>query len=177
LWQPENELHRAALHESGHAVAAYLLGVPIEFLEVATDGGGGLETGLTLGESEARGLSKQGALVALAGPRTEEVLCCGIRSWAGDEDRWWANRHIHQMRDLFDLDAFRDKVEELTRALVNLPGFLDAVHRLASELVALPNERRVLDGPTVVRVIRTVIGDRKVGVDELLLLAKGQEPI
>jgi hypothetical protein len=162
LDNPDSEVWCAAAHESGHAVAAFLLQVPIQSLEITMDGNGGLETGLNFGDYATRSIAREGALVALAGPKTEEMLCPSSFC-AGQpqrDDYMLASHHVFQIKDKKAREAFEARLEELINTLVSSPGFLDAVRKVAAHLIAVPNERKSLTGQCVTEIVREVLGDR-----------------
>lgn len=169
-WDSDSDLFRAAVHEGGHAVAAYLLSVPIASMYVTVAGDGELNTGLTVGDHKRRGISKQGALVARAGPRAEEALCPGFRAchtW--DADRRCADRHVLQIEPIREMEAFRETLDLMTGRLVSSRGFLEAVKVLAHKLVSLAGSSKQMDGDQVVAVLDAVLGGRRVTMEELML--------
>lgn len=145
----ERELWEVAVHEAGHCTAAEALGVAVLRANLHRRRGarGEMFHGPCTPEQEA--------IVAAAGPVAVEYLCP-----KSTHDHWSGSDHSARIRALAGvpsgrlLDAWR---RPLDRARQIVWQRRTAARRLARELV----ERRELDGPDILRLLRAAEAERQ----------------
>ena len=88
--------HVAAHHEAGHAVGAFLLGVPFEKVALASPGSGEghIPGSLTVKEIRESNLCWEHAVVARLGPETEKLF------FGRADRRYYQNDVVGPIRDL-----------------------------------------------------------------------------
>ena len=156
--QRKFDYHRAACHEAGHAVGAYLLGVPIGELYV-TPGLSAFVPGLSFGEAAERGLLRECAIVSQLGPATEQRLFGKFDAVCCEEDfDVIVNGWLPRIENLGERAALKSELPRLADDLIESPGFLDAVRALTDEVVRVPGVRKELEPTRVVEVIRATLG-------------------
>lgn len=153
------DYNAAAHHESAHAVASYLLGLPLQCVYV-TPGLSECVPGLTFGEILEPGLLRRCAIVAAAGPAVEERLfgrydveCCERDS------RLIEDGLLPRIADEAERRALQRELPRAVEELIAQPRFLDTVRSLAHELLQQPGTRKELNGARVVAVIRATLSD------------------
>jgi hypothetical protein len=145
-----------AIHEAGHAVGAFLLGVPIGqiALDAANTGEGVVRSPLTIGQIRISGLAWQYAVVSMLGREAERIVF-------GRADRDFLDGDAANIWGLYGTffasemkgHVFRKELRDRTAELLRRPGFREAIEALARVLLA----ERIVDGKRATEVIQIVM--------------------
>jgi len=156
---------RTAYHEAGHAVAALLLGLPLEEVSISTDAEhelvGGTHCRPRLAHldpdthwgrvtPEDAGQLRAAIMVSCAGPLAE-ARCTGRFTWrCGEGDRETAMEYARYVRhDPAAFQAYLDALFRQTTELIYAPQTWPLVEAVARALL----ERGRLDGPQARRLV------------------------
>lgn len=132
------ELRESAYHEAGHAVAAYILGVPIREAWINQDGTGGVrleQQNVRQGTARWRAYCLYRAIVSLSGPIAQMWRSLDARS----DPRWWRDREsIRKWLDQVDGDQgcrrLTPALAEATYHMLTEPHAWRAVALIAGSL-------------------------------------------
>jgi ATP-dependent Zn protease len=156
---------RTAYHEAGHAVAALMLGLPLEEVSITMDGEHGLVGGTHCRprlahldpdthwgrvSPEDAGQLRAAIMVSCAGPLAE-ARCTGRFTWrCGEGDRETAMEYARYMRhDPAAFQAYLDAIFRQTAELINATRTWPLVEAVAQALL----ERGRLDGPEARQIV------------------------
>jgi hypothetical protein len=145
-----------AIHEAGHAVGAFLLGVPIGqiAIDAANAGEGVVRSPLTIGKIRISGLAWQYAVVSMLGREAERIVFGRAdRDFLdGDAANIWGlygTFFASEMKGHVFRKGLRDRKAEVARR----PGFREAIEALAIVLVA----EKIVDGARAGEIIQNVM--------------------
>jgi hypothetical protein len=149
----------AAHHEAGHAVGAFLLGVPFATVTIADPGSGegSVRAPLTIGEIRERNLRWECAVVAMLGRATERLVF-------GRADRRYLQKDAETIARLYctsklgfaaemSCQEFRAGLRSRTAEVIERPGFREAVEVLTRVLM----EEGKVEGERAAEIIRRTI--------------------
>ncbi|HBI42853.1 MAG TPA: hypothetical protein DDY78_08345 [Planctomycetales bacterium] len=142
----------AAHHEAGHAVGAYMLGVPTKVVYIEADGSGegDWKPALTIGEIRKHGLWPEYAICGELGRTVERMLFGSSDSRFCDDDQDVIDRLLLTfLPDRGEREKFKAKLPQLAEDVTRRPFFFESVKAVAQEL--LKGER--LDNTGVKAVI------------------------
>jgi hypothetical protein len=146
----------AAIHEAGHAVGAFLLGVPIDriVLDAANAGEGVVRSPLSLGQIRNLGLAWEYAVVSMLGRAAERIVFgrADRDFLEGDASNIWglyATFFGTEMKG----HAFRKELRDRTAEVARRPGFREAIDALAIVLMA----EKIVDGARAAEIIQNVM--------------------
>ncbi len=123
----------AAYHESGHAVASYLLQVPIQSVYV-TPGLSECVSGLTIGEIVSRNLIHQCATVAAVGAIVERIFFGDADSVACEIDKKVIEKGLlPRIKDDTKRRELKENQQQLAMEVTQRPRFRLAVKLLAAK--------------------------------------------
>jgi hypothetical protein len=148
----------AAYHESGHAVASYLLQVPIQSVYI-TPGLSECVSGLTIGEIVSRNLIRQCATVAAVGKVVERTFFGHADSANCKNDKSVIEEGLlPRIEDDNERQELQENLQQLAREVTQRPRFQVAVKLLAEELLKQPGTRKEMQGPRAMAIIRAALG-------------------
>ena len=145
----------AAYHEAGHAVGAFLLGVPVD--EIALDstrsGEGSVHSPLPIKQIRDSNLRWQYAVLSMLGREAERLVF-------GRADRDYLQADAENIARLYQTffatemscQMFRAELRNRTAEVVGRPGFREAIKALANVV----SVERVVPGSRAAEVIRLV---------------------
>ena len=145
----------AVYHESGHAVGAFFLGVPVD--EIALDSTrsdeGSVHSPLPIKQIRDSNLRWQYAVVSMLGREAERLVF-------GRADRDYLEADAEDIARLYQTlfaaemscQTFRAELRNRTSEVVRFPGFRDAIETLAHVV----SVERVVSGTRAAEVIRLV---------------------
>lgn len=152
----QNQEAVAAIHEAGHAVGAFFLGVPIGVivLDAAETGEGVVRSPLTIEQIQSLGLPWEYAIVSMLGREAERIA-------SGRADRDFLGDDASNIWGLYETffksemkgQVFRKELRDRTAEVVRRPGFREAIEALASVLMA----ERIVNGKRAAEVIQIVM--------------------
>jgi hypothetical protein len=147
----------AAYHESGHAVASYLLHVPIQSVYV-TPGLSECVSGLTIGEIVSRNLIRQCATVAAVGAIVERIFFGDADSVACEIDNNVIEKGLlPRIEDDTKRRELKENLQQLAIEVTQRPRFRVAVKLLAEELLKQPGIRKEIQGPRATAIVRVAL--------------------
>jgi hypothetical protein len=148
-----------AHHESGHAVASYILRVPIRSVYI-TPLCSECVSGLTFGETVDPNLVRSCVLVAAAGPAVEKELYGHYDTECCESDRELVEKRLlPRIENEEERRQLREDLPQLVEELIQRPRFLNAVRELAAEIQRQPGIRKELDGERAASIIRHALGE------------------
>jgi hypothetical protein len=164
---PEKDGHAkdfiTAHHEAGHAVGAFMLGLPTKVVYIKADGSGqgDWKPTLTIGEIRAHGLWQEHAICGELGRTVERMLFGSYDSRFCGDDQYVIDRLLLTfLPDRGEREKFKAKLPQLAEEVTRRPFFFESVKAVAQEL--LKGER--LDNTGVKAVIEEAMA--KSGCDK-----------
>ncbi len=146
-----------AYHESGHAIASYLLQVPIQSVYF-TPGLSKCVSVLTIGEIISGNLIRQCATVAAVGAIVERIFFVDADSAACEIDKSVIEEGLlPRIEDDAKRQEFQDNLQQVAIEVTQRPRFLIAVKLLAEELLKQPGLRKEIQGPRAIAIIREAL--------------------
>jgi hypothetical protein len=156
MFNHQNQETVAAIHEAGHAVGAFLLGIPIGVivLDAAKAGEGVVRSPLTIEQIRRSGLPWEYAIVSMLGREAERIAFGRAdRDFLGDDASNILGLYATFFQSEMTGQAFRKELRDRTAELLRRPGFREAIEALARVLLA----ERIVDGKRAAEVIQLVM--------------------
>jgi hypothetical protein len=145
----------AAYHEVGHAVGAFLLGLPFGDVVLAAPGSGegSVHSPLTIGKIRQSNLRWEYAVVLMLGREAERLVFGRADSrYLREDAECIARLYLTFFASEMTCQQFREELRNRTKELVSCPGFHEAIEALACVL----KTERVIPRLRAAELIRTV---------------------
>ena len=146
----------AAYHEAGHAVGAFLLGVPFGeiALDSTIDGEGSVLSPLTIQQIRESNLQWQYAVVSMLGREAERlVFGRADRSYLQEDASNIVRLYLKFFASEMTCQRFRAELRSRTTEVAGHPKFREAIEALAAIVIV----EKVVLGSRAAEVIRSVV--------------------